>query len=179
MPTQDFILVDVIQSVVNSMVVPNPDGGNFYINYEPGRSSQIIASIVDLDNSITMKGLKYPLLAMVMPIRESRGVGGFYGKVTIPRIVIATLTKSGEGNETVLSKYDSSGTFKKVLYPLYNEFFKRLAQSPNVNCSDPYAFVHDKMDNPGQQAIQESTTDYIDSIEILNLEFILLQSKSC
>lgn len=178
MPKVDTILVDVMKEVVASMVVANPLGGNFSINYEPGRSNQIIASIIDLDNSITMKGLKYPLLAMVMPVRISKGTP-FAGMVRIPRIVIATLTKTRLGNETVLSKYDSSGTFKTILYPIYNEFLKRLAMHPNINCSDPESIEHEMEDNPGQQPITESLTDYIDSIEILNLKFNLLQTKTC
>lgn len=178
MPTVDPILVDVIQSVVSAMVVANPAGGNFTINYEPGRSFDIIKSLGADDNSITYKGAKYPLFAMLMPIRERRGENGFYGKVTIPRIVIAILTKSGNGEEGIVEKYDSAGNFKTILYPLYKEFLRRLSQSPNINIGDPEAFVHDKMDNPGQQ-VEQTTTDYIDSIEILNLEFILLQLKSC
>jgi len=178
MPTSDVVLVDVIQSVIGAMIVANPAGGNFTMNYEPGRSFDIIKSLGADDNSITYKGVKYPLFAMLMPIREKKGEFGFAGRVVIPRIVIATLTKTVTGEEPILNKYDSAGTFKTILYPLYNEFLKRLAASPNVSGSDPNAFIHEKMDNPGQQ-VEQSTTDYIDSIEILNLELILLNIKTC
>lgn len=184
MPAQDVILVDIIQNVVASMQVvayPATDPvSNFTIYYEPGRSNDIIKSIADTDNSITLKGEKYPLFAMILPIKEERGNPGFYGFVRIPRIVIATMTKSEDGTEAILDKYDANGTFKKILYPLYKEFLKRLAMSPNVNCSDPDSFVHEKMDIQGQQLTDTGvSTDYVDSIEILNLEFYLLQSKTC
>ncbi len=170
-----------MKDVVASMQVVNPvadPSANFVINYEPGRSIQILRSINELDNSITLKGLVYPLFAMLMPIRERRG-SGFYAEVTIPRIVIATLTQTGMGTEAVLNKYESSGTFKTVLYPLYYEFLKQLGRCKNILGSDPNYFEHTKMDNPGQQPVGEGSSDYIDSIEILDLKLTLIQTKTC
>lgn len=173
-----------MQSVVSSMKVQDPlqATGNFLaINYEPGRSEQILQSISELDNSISMKGLAYPLFAMQMPIKESRGdSGGFYGRITIPRIVLATLCKIPNGVQPVLDRYAADGNFKKVLYPMYNEFLKRLGRSGFfVGSSEPNLIVHTKMDNPGQQPVGENMDDFIDSMEILNLELLLNQFKTC
>lgn len=171
----DVVLVDIIQAVVTSVAT---DTG-LALNYEPGRWYQILQELQDLDNSITMKGLKFPLFAMQMPIKEKRGGErpGF-STVVIPRIVIAVLTKNCDGTERVLDKYDIGGTFKTTLYPIYKSFFKWLARSVNVINNDPDNFIHTKMDNPGQQAT-ESTNDFIDSIEILDLEINLRQIKTC
>jgi len=178
-PVEDVVLVDVIQSVVDSMEVQIPEeSANFVVHYEPGRSYDIIKSISGLDNSITYKDVKYPLFAMLMPIPEKRGETGYYAEVTIPRIIIAYLTKTGGGEEGILEKYNSAGVFKTILYPLYKEFFKRLGLCTSINTSDPDDFEHTKMDNPGQQ-VEASTNDFIDSIEILNLKFILLNKKTC
>jgi hypothetical protein len=170
---EDIVIVKMFESVINSMEVPN-----ITINYQPGRSLQILKSINDLDNSTSLKDLKYPLIAILLPIREQRGSSG-YVKCIVPRIVIATLTKSGTGSENVLPRYDEDGNFKSILYPCYNEFMNQLAQSQYTIFSDPDRFVHIKMDNPGQQPIGEGSSDYIDSVEILNLEIILNQIKTC
>lgn len=170
------ILVDIMTEVTSAMVLPVGVGP---INFVPGRGFQIIKSLQYKDNSITLKGLKYPLIAMLMPVKEKRGTG-FYANVNIPRIIIAHLTKSGDGNEGVLEKYNSDGVFKTILYPCYYEFLKQLAYHPLVNSGDPDSFIHEKMDNPGQkQESEDGTNDFIDSIEILNLEFILNQFKKC
>lgn len=179
MATEDVILVDVMQSIIDAMQVPdvlNP-GQFLHMNYEPGRSIQILDSVSALDNSTTLKGLKFPLIAMLMPIREKWGSGLI--TVTIPRIVIATLSKSVDGTDTVLQKYKSDGNFKTVLYPCYNEFRNRVAWSTDINESDPDALVHQKMDNPGQQQLGQGLSDFIDSIEILDLEITLIQTKNC
>ena len=171
---ENVILVDIMTEVIQSMSVPNVAP----VNYVPGRNAQILKALQQLDNSITLKGLKYPLIAMLMPVREKRGVE-FYASVRIPRIVIAHLTKSGDGNESVLEKYNSDGVFKTILYPCYYEFLKRLAFHRLTNCQDPDSIIHEKMDNPGQQPVGENSNDYIDSIEILNLEITLNQFKTC
>lgn len=166
--TEQLILVNVIKEAIDSMSIQ--------AYYEPGRSIQILQSINDKDNGISSKNEKYPLIAVLMPIRESRGSGFFYGKAKIPRIVIATITG---GDSPVLPRFNSSGTFQTVLYPLYYEFLFRLANHPNVVGTDPEMLVHDCLPNPGQQPIGEGLSDYIDSIEILNLELNLIQSKTC
>ena len=172
---EDVILVNIVNSIVQSMVVPEGIGP---LNYEPGRGLQIMKSINDFDNSISSKGEKYPLIALVLPVRERRGLG-YYATVTIPRIIIATMTKSGDGVEPVLPRFAEGGNFPTVLYPLYYEFLRQCARSKNVIGGDPDAFEHERMDNPGQQPIGQGSTDFIDSIEILNLKLILNQIKLC
>lgn len=171
-----LILVDVINAVVSSMTV----AGVSYINFEPGRSIQIMKSLDDANNSITYKGTKYPLIAMLLPSPTRRGKSILgYGMVTIPRIVIATLVKDPDGMQSVLKRFEVGGTFKDILYPCYYEFLIRTAQSPNVIGGDPESFEHTFLDNPGQQPIGEGLTDYVDSVEILNLQLNLSQLKTC
>lgn len=167
----DVVLVDILEDVVNSMSVT----GIPHINYEPGRSIQILKSLNYLDQSITLKDTKYPLVAVVLPAREFRG-SGYYSLVKIDRIVIATITNS---TDDVLTRYKDGGTFKSILYPCYYEFLNQLARSTSVIGSDPDKFTHVKMDNPGVQPIGQGLSDYIDSIEILNLEITLTQFKTC
>lgn len=174
MTKQDVIIVDILQDVVNSMSVD----GVSDINFQAGRSIQIITALKELDLAPSTKGKKYPLIALTLPIKEERGTG-VYAKITIPRIVIATITKNGEGTENVMSRYSSDGTFKTILYPCYNEFFKRLVRSKHIVGTDVDAFPHYKMDNPGTQPIGQGSTDFVDTIEITDLEIQLIQIKNC
>jgi hypothetical protein len=143
--------------------------------YEPGTEIQILKSLNDMDNSITYKGKKYPLIAMLMPIKETHNTDYFLEAV-IPRIVIAVLS-SDTGD--VFSRFKPGGTFKEILYPCYNAFLLSLSQSPNTTFGDPAAFRHIKQDNPGPRALGTGISDYVDSIEILDLEIILSQIKTC
>ncbi len=166
----DVVLVDIIGEVVSAMQVPD-----LTVHYEAGTSFQIIKSLSDFDNSVTQKDDKYPLVALILPVREKRGLD-FYATVTIPRIVIATLTRY---TDDVKKKYQTGGTFKSILYPCYNEFLRCLAKHKNVLGQDTNSFRHDKLDNPSEQVAAKGSQDFIDTLELLNLEITLIQSKTC
>lgn len=182
MPTSPLYLVDVMIAVVDAMrveILPATVPKTYMtVHYEPGKSNQIIQSLSTLDNTTTLKGTKYPLLAMLMPVPEKRG-GEFYSEVIIDKIVIAHLTKTGEGSEPVKDKYASDGVFKRVLHPAEEQFLIQLAKHPNVNMGDFNAFEYTRMDIPGDVPLTENTNDFVDSIEIRNLKLILTQSKNC
>lgn len=172
----DVILVDIMQQVVAAMDIPNVTP----MNYQPGRSIQILKDLDDLDNSINFKSTKFPLCAMILPVTEHRGISAvYYAEVTIPRIVFAQIVTVWDGTESVLDRYAANGMLKTVLYPCYYEFLRRVAWHPNVIGSDPNMFEHDKLDNPGTQPLGNGTNDYVDSIEIRNLKLTLSQIKTC
>jgi hypothetical protein len=171
---EPVVLVKIIEEVVNSMV--SPAGPIFY---QPGRAIHILDALQRKDNSISYKDLKYPLIAMMLPVMENRTATGFYATVKIDRIVLATHTDSFDGQDFVMDKYGENGTFTKILYPLYYEFLRCLALSSHLIGTHPDTFVHRKMDNPSQQPIGEGLSDYVDTIEILGLELTLSQLKTC
>lgn len=175
---QDVILVDVMKEVVDSMQVVNPaDDQEFLsLNFQPGRSAQILQMVSTQSLSGEYKNFRYPLIGMLMPAREMRGSGSGYANVRIERIIIACLTDS---NKSVIERYSSDETFKTILYPCYYEFFRRLARSTKIIGNDPDTFVHTKLDLPGNKPINAETNDIIDCIEILNLEITLPQIKIC
>lgn len=175
--TQDIVIVDIISSIISSMKVQDPakSAGNYLsINYEPGRILQILKSLTDLDNSISLKNNKYPLIAMVMPVKEQ--FGGGYPIIIIDRIVIAQITNS---TDDVFTRYQAGGTFKSILYPCYKEFMYQLSASKFTVNGDVVNFQHTKIDSPGVQPIGKGMSDYVDTIEILNLKIILNLIKTC
>jgi hypothetical protein len=170
--TEDVYLVKVIQDIVSSM-------SDKTINYQPGSTEQITKSLNDLDNSITSKGKKYPLIAMVMPVPERRGKSvGFYAKVVIPKIVIAT--KSNYPTDDVLLRYDLlTGVFPTILYPLYYDFLYQCGVSAMINGQDPNAFEHTKTDYPNIRRLSSETDDWVDYMEISDLVLFINQIKNC
>lgn len=177
--TLDLILVDIFKEVVDSMKVKrdnSPLEPYYEIFYTVGKEIQILKMLSDRDNSEFLKNQKYPLFCLFLPIKEKRANVGWYSKATFPRIVIATITN---GTDDVLERYKEEGTFKKILYPCYYEFLKRLSLHRNIIGSDPDDFIHTKMDNPGTQPIGQGLNDYVDCIEILDLELQFIQTKTC
>lgn len=179
---QIVYISDVLSSVCSNMKVQDPskDAGNYFdINYEPGFNIQIIDSlIVKTEGGLDIQSKKYPLLAAVMPIPEKSGSG--FLEVTFPRIVIAYYTKTGEGSEPVIQKYNSDGVFKTILGPCLKEFIKRLAHSVYTSQGDPDAYEYTSKHLPSTQPIGDGLKDFVDIIEISNLKTIIYSSiKSC
>lgn len=177
---EEIFVVDILQSVTQAMRVRVPDVTPityFNIVYQPGRNTQIIEALKLLDCG-EINNLKYPLIAVVMPISEKNGSG--FTEVTFPRIVIANLTKTNTGSEFVIDKYSSDGVFKTILRPCLREFINRFAWSIYTNMGDPDAYDYTVKESPCQQPIGEGLTDFVDIIEILNLKAtIFSQIKTC
>ena len=170
--TEDVYVINIIGDIVSAM-------SNQPINYQAGTTEQISKALNDMDNSITSKGRKYPLIAMVMPVQEKRGRSvGFYAKLTIPKIVIATI--SNYPTDDVLLRYDlKTGVFPNILYPLYYDFLYQCGVSPRVEGQDPTAFEHSKADYPNIRRLSSETDDWVDYMQISNLELIINQIKTC
>lgn len=175
------ILFDIMTSVVSAMEVKNPLNTDelLVLNFQFGRQVQIINSLIEKDDgSDETKGTKYPLIAIFTPVYEDFNTE-YYCKVKIPRLVISTITSKGTGDASVAERYESSNTFKTILYPLYYELLKQLSINENIVGGDPDSFNHRKFDDPGTQPISQGSSDFIDSIEIHNLEITLIQIKTC
>lgn len=170
MAIEEVFIPEVIQSVVSAMKVQKPGAATgtwLHINYEPGRDIQILDSLAN-KNGTSYDSLKYPLIAVVMPLSEKNGSS--FLEVTFPRIVIAHLTKTGTNTETVIEKYNSQGVLKNYLRPCLREFIRRLAWSTYTNLGDPDAYEYETLEQLSQQPIGKGLNDFVDIIEILNLK---------
>jgi hypothetical protein len=178
---EEVFIVNVLSSVIGAMIVPKYPAtipaSNFTVNYEPGRTKQILDALATKDGS-SLSALKYPLIAVVMPIQEKSGSG--FLEVTFPRIVIAHLTKTGTNSEFVKSKYSSDGIFQNILRVCERQFIEKLAWSTYTSQGDPDAYEYERQDSPSQQPIGQGLNDFVDITEILNLKAIFYsQIKSC
>lgn len=171
-----IIIVDIINEVVQAMdVVLFPKLGK-HLDYQPGRSTQIQTELQKIVTGIiaSTKAGKYPLVALFQDIPENRGTSGYYSTVTIPKISIAVLTVN---TDPVLKRYDTN--FRPTLYPIYREFLRQLCRHRNIVANDPNAIPHTKYDRPGSQPEGQNMNDYLDAIEISNLQLTFKETKLC
>ena len=159
----------ILEQVVSAMNVT----GVSNINFQIGRLSDIIKSQTDMDNSLSFKDKKYPMVSMEIPIREISNAANYTFAIYIPKIVISNI---GDGTSDMMSKYQTGGVFLSILYPMFYEFLNQLSLHPLVNTSDPTTLKYQKLDNPGVQPIIPLSNDFVDAIEIVNLEFQILKS---
>jgi len=169
--TETKPIVTLIQDVVSSINIV----GLPVINYQAGNSMQIIKSLLEKDNSSNFKDTKFPLIALATPVRMQRTEGGFYGRVKIPLITIAAIS---DLNTDVIDRYAIGGTFLTTLYPVYFEFLKQLSYNELVTNEDDGTFKHILEEDPGVQNIPE-TADFVDCINIRDLEFNFTQKINC
>lgn len=123
----------------------------------------------------SVQAFKYPALFLFHPFTEDLGgAGGYYGKITIPRMAIAM------NNSDINSFADmrDAKTFNPVLNPLFGWFRRALSQHPKIVENDPNEITMRKVKHYfwGQQQAGTTLTDYLDGIEILNTKFTVTQN---
>lgn len=168
------VIVDIFESIVEKVSLAY--GSN--VRYMYGPELEIEANLIDLTKA---KGLpnsnvanKYPLIALIQDFPEKRGdANGYYADVTLPKILIATLT-----NNTYKAPQRYELNFKPILYPIYKLFLQEMARSGKIIGNDPDSFDHTKFDRLyyGTRTAGSALNDYVDAIEINNLRITVAQS---
>jgi hypothetical protein len=174
---QAIPIVPLIEEVVDAMVVNDPSADvptNFNIRFDAGRDVQIIDGLLVLDSSKINKNTKYPLVALFTPIKV-RKVDNSKFQVNIKLITIAAYSQQ---NIAVIDRYRAGSTFLDVLYPCYLEFLNQLSLHEDVTVMDADNFEHTLEEDPGVQVIP-TTNDFIDCINIHDLQFYINTSKIC
>jgi hypothetical protein len=171
-----IIIVDIIKDVVQATDAKLYPVLGKHLDYQPGRSTQIQTELQKMTQAAvaTNRAGKYPLIALFQDIPEQRGSSGYYSTVTIPKISIAVLTIQ---TDPVLIRYDKN--FRPILYPIYEEFLRQLCRHKNIVASDPNAIPHIKYDRPGSQPAGQNLNEYLDAIEISNLQLTFKKVKVC
>lgn len=158
-------IVDIIGEVVQAADAVLYPKLNAHIDYLYGRPTQILTELQKMADASTTKGLRFPLVALFMDFPEQGGGSAYYAEVKFPKISIATLT---DFNDSPRKRYQK--TFKTTLYPIYMEFMRQLTLHPNIVGNDPDMFPKFKWDRPGTQPEGSNPNDYLDAIELQNLQ---------
>lgn len=171
---EPLYVVDVIRDVVAAVNASfASDNIALVVRYTFGRAPQILEELQKINGGMDKSQRKYPLIAVYQDFPEKRGIG-YYGIATLPKVVIATLTRS---TDPPTVRYDQ--TFRPILYPVYYEFLKQLAFSKyNAGSMDSESIEHVKWDRLGTKP-EVGSPDYVDSIELTNLILNLKQIKTC
>lgn len=168
-----LFIVDIIGEVVSAVDAKMFSKLDKHINYDHGSTIQIQTELQKLNQSVTLKNTKYPLIAVFQGFPESIATGG-YMPVTFPAITIATLTTSTDSTK---KRYEK--TYRTILYPIYQEFLRQLPRHRNVvgNCAD--IFGGKKIDYPGSIPVDKTMNEYIDAIEIQGLQITFKYVQNC
>lgn len=177
MSVENDFIVNIFKDIVSKMRVKNLSNTLQYLDvqYDAGRDIDILGNLSEKDASISLKDKKYPLIALKLPVIQKVTNGLL--KITIRRIVIATLTNNEQAE--VLSRFSNTEVFKTILQPCYKEFLKQVANSKWTSQGDPQAIIHLMSHNPGNQPLTKGLSDFVDIIEILDMEFYLNNIQNC
>lgn len=168
-----LFIVDIIEEVIAAVDAKMFPILGKHINYEPGSAIQIQGELQKLNQSITLKNTKYPLIGLFQGFPESIATGG-YTTVTFPALTIATLSVATDNTK---KRYDN--TFRTILYPIYQEFLRQLPRHRNVvgNCAD--IFGGKKVDYPGMIPMDKTMNEWLDAIEIQGLQITFKYVHNC
>jgi hypothetical protein len=168
--TASKYIVDIIEDVVDTM--------SLTCYYLYGHPVEVVNTLSEWSKHPAKKVEKFPLIILMQDFEERKGTAqGINSEVSL-NIVIATNT---------LNSYKSvdryTNTFKAILYPLYDEFIDRVKLSGYFKDE---LLQHVKIDRVywGKSGLYGNTgntfNDYIDAIEIQNLELKILNNfKNC
>ena len=168
---KQVIVVDILQEIVKKVEARY----NSHIQFMYGPVEEIEANLIAITNSFGLPGGSaesgYPLIAVFQDFPENReGNGGYYADVTLPIVLIATLT---DKNYKAPQRYENS--FKPVLYPIYELFMEELSSNGAIVGTD---HAHTKYDRLyyGKRTLGTAVSSYVDAIELQNLKLTVAQS---
>lgn len=176
--------VNILKEAASKIVLKNPLPSllpgigiqNLVINFDAGRDMDILNQLSLKDESFSnLFNLKYPLIAVRLPILHKVGTG--YETIRIPRIVIAMLAT--REHSAVMPRFSEQEVFRNVLQPIYKQFLKYIAASKWTALLDPNYIPHSYFYSPGVQPIGSGLNDYVDIIEILNMELLINNIQNC
>ncbi len=140
------------------------------LNFLYGEDEHIIKAMKDMKKESEEV---YNLIAMVLPVDIEKGAsGGYYGKAIIPRIVFAKNTNPAHPPSKRMDD-----VIKTHVHPIYERFLAELKKQARtfVIMGD---VKHTMRIRFGTQTAAQGFTEYIDGIEVLNME-LTLKNNHC
>lgn len=171
--------VGTVVAAVNTLLLPMLqayDPNIAGINYLYDAPKALQNTIVEMTQS--GNGLKYPMVALVLPVRERHGAQVGIDSLDPLRILIGRWSNPTDKTKT---RYDNN--FKPVLYPIYLELLHQFDVSRKFLTQGATMIQHVKTDWPywGGDSPPEGANpfnDWLDIIEITDLQ-LKLNLKNC
>lgn len=117
---------------------------------------------------------RYPLIAIVTGFDEVTDGNG-YVSFSIARMIFGTLTTT---TDTPVKRISDTGTFKTILYPLYENFLRIFCQQPGMIYRDWQLVQTTKNNIYGEVPATDKVADVLDAIEIKGFKN-KIQISSC
>ena len=162
-------LIDILRTVTKKAEVAL---GHSSVNYLYGPIFEIIDKLAVMSKSTELSGKKYPFVAIVTDITETKGErADMVSRISLPSVIFACLT---DNKMIAEDRYEVS--FKPILQPLYEEWMRQLSKCYELSTDDELLTKHTKTDRLwwGKSQLwtaRQVAVDNIDAIEVNNLEF--------
>lgn len=171
MINKSVYIVDIVKDLVAKVAIDLSK--TIYYTYGP--ISEIIQNLKMMTDNYGTADLKYPLVALLTDIDESKGINSdVYAEVDL-NILIFTLT-----DPLYIAPQRTEYSFKPILHPIYESLLDQIDQSNQIislpNCEIP----HNKIDHYkwGKDTIPEFA-DHIDCTEIKNMNLTIRKKTNC
>lgn len=181
MPIVDMF-AEVVEATKNSILttLQDADPNIETINYMYGHPVEIMQTLADMERDTEYRAKKFPVIILFQDFNENRGNNaGNYATVSL-NIAIAFSTQP-----SLISSERYTQVFKPILYQLYHEFMKQVANYDGFNISRTVTKLeHTKIDRVfwGKNGLYGNDgnkfADYLDAIEIQNLN-LTIKNKIC
>ena len=139
---------------------------------------EIEHEIATLNKNGTQADYIYPLVAVATDIQENKGTSsGVYSVVTVPQIIFAVRT-----NKDYPAKQRYERSIKQILQPVYSEFINQIHRTGLFRTQSRELIPHTKTDRMSWGKFQtwsenQKSVDYIDAIEVNNLELVIIRNN--
>lgn len=172
------ILADVVKATAEGCVIVVSDykGGVREmncptINYTFGNAMYVKEKLDTLSKTPHGNDIKYPLIALFCPFNEDRKSPEDYHTKAKVRVLIACASNKEWSNEERLDM-----SFKNILRPIYHRFLEALQEDKRLDFGYDPIVQHEYSENYSYgrygavTGSGEAVTDFIDAINITNLE---------
>ena len=138
--------------------------------FDHGHPLEIVNRVKEYQESDTLKFEAFPRICLFHDFEEKKT---FQNNVTCTLVIVTDTSK----DYTAAERY--TYTFDPILTPLYNLFLATLLEADNIETTEGNWFKHTKIDRLywGKNGLYGNSAnifnDYIDAIEINNLELII------
>lgn len=176
----DYVSEDVLEEIQCADRKLKGDTDINAINFEYGSHEEIREKLKRKDGDEEGKHLKYPCIIMPMDLVEPTGLGTQYeyGK---PRITLGIIHHTEHDMEAD-ERYEK--VIVPILYPIYKSLIENILASGLFIAYDIADIPHNRIDrvNMGKQGflqLDDVSYDYVDGIELNNLELTIAEPYAC
>lgn len=168
------LIVEIIGEVVTKVAVTIPG-----VRFEYGHPSDIATTLALYSGTAEFRTQKFPLIGLFLDFPQSKGRQ--VDVHTTPRLNLFIAVNT---EHTYTPAQRTEFSFKPVLYPIRDEFFKQLGKHSLIKKPEGNQFVYEQIDRYQwgkggltyyENGKENAFKDFIDAMEIIGLELDILK----